>query len=99
MVYTVSGETKALEILAALGGDTGPVSRKGDGMMNQLVAFMNGQAGRGLRGVLGLALIVVGLAGVHGTGGAVLAVIGVVPLAMGAWGRCLFEPFAAHRPA
>jgi hypothetical protein len=67
--------------------------------MNQVVLFMNSLTGRFVRGALGVALIAIGLGAVHGTGGAVLALIGLLPLAMGAWGQCLFEPFMAHRIA
>ena len=86
-------------IFATVGGHAGLESGKRDGAMKQLVSFMNSQAGRLLRGALGVALIVIGLAGVHGTGGTLLAVVGLVPLAMGAWGRCLLEPFPTHRIA
>ena len=99
MAYTGGDGTRGSTIFATVGGRAGPVSGKRDGAMKQLVSFMNSQAGRLLRGALGVALIVIGLAGVHGTGGTVLAVIGLVPLAMGAWGRCLLEPFTAHRIA
>lgn len=59
--------------------------------MSGLVAFMNGMWGRLLRVALGLVLIYVGLFVWGGTAGIILAVVGLVPLAFGAWGRCLIE--------
>jgi Inner membrane protein YgaP-like, transmembrane domain len=67
--------------------------------MKQVVSFLNSLMGRSVRAALGVALVVVGLAAIHGSAGAALAIIGLVPLAMGAWGRCLIEPFAGHRLA
>lgn len=67
--------------------------------MKQLAAFMDTEAGRVVRGALGIALIGVGLAAIHGTAGVALAAIGLVPLALGAWGRCILQPFATQSAA
>lgn len=54
----------------------------------RIVQLMNSPAGRTGRTVAGLLLIAAGIA----AGGLVLAVIGLVPLAAGAFGRCLAAP-------
>lgn len=59
--------------------------------MSGLIGFMNGVWGRALRILLGLALIAYGLLGLGGTAGLIVALVGVIPLALGAWGRCLLE--------
>jgi hypothetical protein len=59
--------------------------------MAALIAFMNGFWGRAIRIIVGVALIGYGLLSLGGTTGLIIAIIGVVPLAMGIWGRCLFE--------
>lgn len=60
--------------------------------MAALATFMNGIWGRLLRIVLGLVLIWWGFfASGATTVGIIVGVIGIVPLAMGAWGRCLLE--------
>jgi hypothetical protein len=57
----------------------------------RIVQLMNSPAGRTGRTVAGLLLIAAGIAA-GGIGGLVLAVIGLVPLAAGAFGRCLAAP-------
>jgi hypothetical protein len=65
--------------------------------MDGVIRFLNGPLGRAARAVLGVALLGYGILGIGGVGGAALAVVGLVPLALGAWGHCLLEPFS--RPA
>jgi hypothetical protein len=62
--------------------------------MDGFIGFMNAPLGRGLRVILGLVMIAIGLLGLGGVWGTALAIIGLVPIAMGAWGRCLIEPLA-----
>jgi hypothetical protein len=59
--------------------------------MSGLIEFMNSTAGRALRVILGFALVSVGLVTLGGPLGAIVAIIGLVPIAMGAWGRCLLQ--------
>jgi hypothetical protein len=59
--------------------------------MTAFIAFTNGALGRWLRVALGIALIVCGLAVLGGTAGLLIAALGLVPVALGAWGRCLPE--------
>ena len=61
--------------------------------MAAFVAFMNGAFGRWLRIFLGIALIVYGLLVFGGVAGLAIAAVGLVPIALGAWGHCLLEPF------
>jgi hypothetical protein len=49
------------------------------------------EVGRAARIILGLALITLGILSIQGTTGVVVAAVGLVPLAMGAWGRCLLD--------
>jgi hypothetical protein len=60
--------------------------------MNAFFRFIASSAGRLLRIVAGIILIVAGLVWVHGAGGWIVAVIGLVPLAAGAFDRCVFAP-------
>jgi Inner membrane protein YgaP-like, transmembrane domain len=63
--------------------------------MTNIVEFMNGAIGRSVRVLLGIALIVYGLFALGGSGGIVVAAVGLVPIGLGVWGHCLFEPLVA----
>jgi hypothetical protein len=60
--------------------------------MEAIFRFLASSAGRLVRALAGLILIVVGIAVVGGTAGWILAVVGLVPLAAGAFDRCVFAP-------
>jgi len=56
---------------------------------------MNATLGSTLRVLLGIALIIYGLLLLGGAVGTVVALVGLLPIALGLWGHCLLEPFAA----
>lgn len=60
--------------------------------MTAFFRFIASPAGRALRILAGLVLIAIGLGWVQGIGGWILAIIGLVPLAAGAFDRCVFAP-------
>jgi hypothetical protein len=60
--------------------------------MKGFFRFIASPAGRLLRILAGLVLIAIGIWLVQGIGGWILIIIGLVPLAAGAFDRCVFAP-------
>ncbi len=60
--------------------------------MKAFFGFMASQAGRWVRVLAGIVLILIGLAAVQGVVGWILVIVGLVPLAAGAFDRCVFAP-------